>query len=69
MRNNINSDAELVDIRTVMVERDLPKLERTVEYIRQIKNPFLYKCGKYTITAYHPDSGPTIEDCFQGLMT
>ena len=69
MRETTDSNtAGLVDISTVTVEQDLPKLERTVEFIRQIKDPFHYICGKFTITAYFPDTGPSIEDCLQGMM-
>lgn len=67
MREDKNT-AELVDIRTVMVEPDLPKREKIVEHVRQIKDPLHYKCGKFTITECHPLTGPTIEDCLQGMM-
>ena len=68
MKENIKAATELVDIRTVTVEQDLPKPERIIEYVRQLKDPYLYICGKYTITARHPDSGPTLEECLQGMM-
>ncbi len=40
-----NSGMELVDIRTVKVDKTLPKKERVVEFVRQIKNPYRFKCG------------------------
>ena len=69
MRDNIKSVSELVDISTVVVEQNLSKLEKTVEYVRQIKDPLHYKCGKFIITAHHPENGPTLEDCLQGMMS
>ena len=60
--------AELVDIRTVHVDKDLPKQERIAEYIRQIKDPYHFKCGKFTVKVRFADSGPTLEDCLQRLM-
>lgn len=33
---------ELVDIRTVSVDMDLPKEERISEFVRQIRNPYLF---------------------------
>jgi hypothetical protein len=33
---------ELVDIETVEIRTDLPKEERILDYIRQIKNPYCY---------------------------
>jgi hypothetical protein len=33
---------ELVDIETVEIRAELPKEERIMDYIRQIKNPYCY---------------------------
>ena len=61
-------DTELVDISTIMVKQDLPKQEKLAEYIRQIRNPYRYKCGKFEVTARFLKNGPTIEDCLQGII-
>ena len=39
----------LVDIRDVTVNTDLPKHERAADFMRQIKNPYCYKHGKYVV--------------------
>ena len=65
---NVKCTSEPVDISTITVEQNLSKSEKIVEYIRQIKDPLHYNCGKFTITAYHPKNGPTLEDCLQGMM-
>ena len=67
MSNNINT-IDLVDIRDVSVDKNLPKQERIAEYIRQIKDPYHFKCGKFTVKVRFADSGPTLEDCLQRLM-
>ena len=36
---------ELVDIRKVSVDKNLPKEERIAAFIRQIKNPYRFRCG------------------------
>ena len=36
---------ELVDIREVSVDKNLPKEERIAAFIRQIKNPYRFRCG------------------------
>ena len=59
----------LVDIRTVSVDKDLPKEQRIAEFLRQIKDPYHFKCGKFTVYAAFAESGPTLEDCLQRLMT
>ena len=58
----------LVEISDVSVDKNLPKLERVTEYIRQVKDPYHYKCGEYAITAKFAENGPSLEDCLQRLM-
>jgi len=65
---NENLD-NLVDIRDVRVDPSLPKEARIAEYLRQIKDPHHFKCGKFTITAHFTEDGPTIEDCLHSLFT
>ena len=67
MRITIDSD-ELVDIRDVAVDKDLPKRERIVEYILQIRNPYIFKCGKFIVRARFTNDGTTLEDCLQQLV-
>ena len=58
----------LVDIRTVSVDRALPRAARIVEFIRQIRNPYRFKCGKFTVTVKYADSGITLEDCLLQMI-
>ena len=58
-----NETETLVDIRTIKIDKTLPKEQRIADFIRQIKNPYKYKCGKFTITAKFPENGISIEDC------
>ena len=67
MRTDFMTD-ELVDISDVIVDKNLPKQERIAEYIRQIRNPYRYKCGKFTVKARFNENGPTMEECLQRLM-
>ena len=59
---------DLVDICDISVDRDLPKEERIAEFVRQIKNPYHFKCGKFTIRASFPSEGSTLEECLRGVM-
>jgi hypothetical protein len=63
------SDTDLVDIRDVQVDNALPKYERIVAYIKQIKDPYHFKCGEFTVTAKYTDNGVSLEDCLQRIMT
>ena len=59
---------ELVDIRTVVVDKTLSKQERIAEFIRQIKNPHQFKCGKFIITTRFSECGPTLEECLEQIV-
>ena len=63
-----STSGELVDIRDVSVNRELPKEERIADFVSQIKNPYLFKCGKYIVKASFSENGQTLEDCIKGLI-
>ena len=60
--------AVLVDIRNVTVDKNLPREERIVEYVRQIRNPYCFRCGKFTVRARFSDNGLTLEESLKGLL-
>jgi len=69
MSANTGNTNILVDIRTVSVDRALPREARIAEFVRQIKNPYKFKCGKFTVTAKFADNGQTLEDCLLQMMS
>lgn len=52
----------LRDIRDVTVNTDLPKRERMLDFIRQIGNPYCYRCGKYVVKVSFIDTNVTLEE-------
>ena len=58
----------LVDIRDVTVDASLPKEERIAEFLRQIKNPYFFKCGKFTVRAQFAQNGVTLEECLKQIL-
>lgn len=58
----------LIDIRDVSVSKDLPRDERITEFIRRIKDPYRFKCGRFTIQARFAVDGSTLEDCIKGII-
>ena len=59
---------ELVDIRDVSVDKNLPKEERIVAFVRQIRNPYRFRCGDFVVNARFAGNGVTLEDCLQGIL-
>lgn len=51
----------LVDIRNVHVDTSLPKKERMLDFIRQVKNPYLFRHGKYVVKITFTDTDITLE--------
>lgn len=41
--------AELVDIETVCIDPDLPPVDRLLNYLEQIKNPYCFRCGETAV--------------------
>lgn len=52
----------LVDIRDVTINTELPKRERMIDFLKQIKNPYCYKCGKYVVKVNFSDTGISLEE-------
>ena len=60
--------ATLADIRDVNVNTVLPQKERLIEYIRQIKNPYLYKYGKMVVKINFTETEATLEDKLESYL-
>jgi len=58
----------LVDIRDVRVNADLPKQERLLDFISQIKNPYCYKCGKAVVKVSFAETEATLEDRLESYL-
>ena len=63
---DINRD-DLVDLRTVRINTDLPKAERLLDYKRQVRTPNCYKIGKYVICLSFSDDGLSAQEVFGDL--
>ena len=59
---------ELVDIREVTVDKDLPKEERIAAFLHQIKNPYRFRCSDFVVNAAFSSNGGTLEECLQGIL-
>ena len=65
--NSVDPDT-LVDIRDINVKTDKPLLERALDYINQVKNPYCFRHGKILIKTEHLETETTIEDCMEGCF-
>ena len=61
-------DETLVDIRDVSVDPSLPREERIASFVKQIGNPYRFRCGEFIVNDSFPEKGPSIEDCLRGIL-
>ena len=62
IRDLINID-DLVDINTVVIDTSLPVEEKKRQFLEQIKNPYLYRCGNTIVRISHTtNTGVTLAD-------
>lgn len=54
--------SKLVDLRDVKIDRRLRKENRIKSYIKQIKNPYLFKVGDTAVRIRFNESGPSFEE-------
>ena len=59
--STVNPDT-LVDIRSVIINPELSKEERLIDFILQVKNPYCYRYGKAVIKIGFIDTEATLED-------
>lgn len=57
----------LVDIKDVMIHTELQDEERTLDYIRQIKNPYCYLCNGVAVKISFAGK-EKLEDCLVRCM-
>ena len=65
--SDVSAD-ELVDICGIHIDKSLCKKDRIAEFVRQIKNPYCFKCGKFIVKARYSDNGLSLEDCLQSIL-
>lgn len=63
----VNLD-DLIDINDVEIQTELPREERIADFIRQIKNPYLFKCGDVVVKIEFSDSVTTLTERMKQYM-
>ena len=58
----------LVDIKEVQIDEKLPRKQRFAEFLRQIGNPYCYRCGKVIVKVSFADTDTTLEDLLEHYL-
>ena len=64
----IVSPDDLVDLKDIQIDPSLPKEERIASFIRQVKNPYCYKCGKIVVKVGF-EEGTTLEEQLKTIFS
>ena len=71
MRNTdirtVNRDT-LTDIRDVKINPSFTAEEKAVEYLKQIKNPYCYKHGKYIIKITYTENAGSLNERLESYL-
>ena len=62
------SPDDLVDLKDIQIDPSLPKEERIASFIRQVKNPHCYKCGKIVVKVGF-EEGTTLEEQLKTIFS
>ena len=68
-QTNHMSHGELVDIRDVHIDSDLPQEERIRSFVMQVKNRYRFKVGEVTVNIAYADTSATLNDCFADMLS
>ena len=58
---------QLVDLRSVSIDKSLPVPERMCSFVKQIKNPYLFKVDDITVKVEF-SSGKSLEDSLLSFL-
>jgi hypothetical protein len=61
--------ADRVDVSTVKLDMDAPAAVRAEQYLRQIKNPYAFRCGDVAVNVRFSRDGRTLEQAMQSYLT
>jgi hypothetical protein len=59
---------ELVDMKEVEIDSNMDEMEKIIDYIEKIKNPYVFKYGDYVVKLeFDNESGVTLQELMEEL--
>lgn len=59
---------DLVDIRNIKINVNQPIQEKIVDFVRQVKNPYLFKVGDVVVKVNFNNNGSTFQEKFENYL-
>ncbi len=66
--DNIN-EADLVDIKSVKINTELPVEKRKEQFVKQVGNPYIFKCNGIIVKNTYNKTGKTLDELVEKLIT
>ena len=69
LRATVPAYADRVDASNVKLDMDAPAAVRAEQYLRQIKNPYAFRCGDVAVNLRFSHCGRTLEQAMHSYLT
>ncbi len=68
-RKQIKNLDELVDIRDIHIDHNLPFKERVRSYVEQVKDPYCFRVGDVKVRVSYAGKDKTLNDSFSTMIS
>lgn len=65
--NNVNIE-DLADVRKIKIDKNLPQEKRQAQYLKQVGNPYMLRCGNMMIKVSFANNGISMDQAFENLL-
>jgi len=65
--NEINPD-DILDIKSIKIDKRKTKEERMLDFLIQIENPYVFKINRHLVQIRFSDTNKTAEDCLTNVL-
>lgn len=59
---------ELADLSAIHIRQDLPQVEKVLDFLEQIKNPYCFLCGDVPVRVCFSDDGPQLGQALENYF-
>jgi len=69
LQNSVPPREQRVDVTTIQLDMDAPAAVRAEQYLRQIKNPYAFRCGDVAVNVRFSRDGRTLEQAMVSYLS
>ena len=61
-------EKDVDNLKEIKIDTNKPKLERIVNFLRDVKNPYMFTIDGIKVKFEYSKNGPDISECFENLI-